>query len=73
MKVSEYIKALQELQAQHGDLEVYAYKAGAVRKAPEPGVENLRILSKRESVQDYWRKTYSRCTPENKGEKVVSI
>jgi len=73
MKISEYIKLLQKIQEKDGDVEVYEYTVRGVSIAKEPESKNLRILSKRESRQDYWEKWRSACTEENKGEKVVAI
>lgn len=73
MKLSEYIQHLTELLHSKGDVEVYKYTASGVRKATEPEAKNLRILSKRESRQDYWEKYRFACNDENKGEQVVAI
>jgi len=74
MKVSELINQLKEIQKEHGDLRVTQYRTGRIMEKPEPAeVKNLRILGKRESVQDYWEDWRSNCSPENKGEKVIAL
>lgn len=73
MKISDYIKILQDIQEKHGDIPVYRHGGSGVHEAPEPEQKYLRILNKRESRQDYWEKWSSRSTEENKGEKVVAL
>lgn len=73
MKLSDYIGILQDIQKKNGDLEVYIYGGGGLRKATEPEAKHLRILNKRESRQDYWEGWRSNCTEENKGQKVAAI
>lgn len=73
MKVSEYIDSLQKLMDKHGDIEVWQYRNGRIFVSNKPGAKHLRILSKRESVQDTWEEWRSTCTPENKGEKIISL
>ena len=53
MIISEYIKKLEAIKAEHGDLYVYGHDwsstvLGAVRVAPSPTVEHLAIPGKRE-------------------------
>lgn len=73
MKLSEYIKFLQDLKDEKGDLEVFKYGPSGVKEVGAPSLKHLKILSKRESRQEYWETWRSNCTPENKGEQVVSI
>lgn len=74
MKASELIEQLQALIKENGDLRVTEYRVGRImEKREEVEIKHLRILSKRESIQDYWEDWRSNCTPENKGEKVISI
>jgi len=71
MKASEYIKAMQALIDEHGDLEVKneSYDLQAFN-VDEPKVMNMKILTKRESKPKLWRDWH----PEKeKGEKVIRV
>jgi len=71
MKASEYIKAMQALIDEHGDLEVMYEKFDlSTYSVGEPKVMNMKILTKRESKPKLWRDWH----PEKeKGEKVIRV
>jgi len=73
MKISELIESLQAIQKEHGDLKVTQYRVGRVMAVGNVKVSHMKILSNRERTPTYWIENLYKCTPENKGEKVVSI
>lgn len=71
MKISEYIKELKNLEAEHGDLEVETYFWGRRNKANPPAIAFRKILKGRERTPEYWNK-YDK-NEDRKGDKVVRI
>ena len=76
MRISEYIKQLQVLQAINGDVRVIGNNYGsqvfgACREANAPQAAYIAIMSKRESVLRLWNQCCD--TDANRGELVVSI
>jgi hypothetical protein len=71
MKISEYIKVLENIKTEHGDLEVDYYYFGRRKEANAPEIAFRKILKGRERTPDYWDK-YSG-NEDRKGEKVVRI
>lgn len=74
MTITEYIKHLEDIRAEHGELEVDTEGFSGRRSAREPVVTYRKILGKRESRQEFWM-DYSwdptmRCA---KGQKVVRV
>jgi hypothetical protein len=71
MKISEYIKSLEEQLAFHGDLEVETYAAAGHRvEAPPPTIGYRLILTNREWKARFWEQWEGE---ERKGEKVLRI
>ena len=70
MILSDYIKALQAIEAEHGDLEVETFFVdGSRRTAPKPEIDFRKILSPRQHKPAFWSAT----NPETKGQKVVRV
>jgi hypothetical protein len=71
MILSDYIKALQAIEAEHGDLEVETlFPDGSRRTVPNPGIEFAKILGRRESRAEFWRSWHGE---ERKGKRVVRV
>lgn len=71
MKISEYIKHLQELQEKHGDLEVYFFHlSGRYIPANPPKFMHLKLLEGKEQKVREW---HSWDKPELKGKPVINI
>lgn len=68
IKLSEYIKHLQRIQAEHGDLPVTSYNYSGVGGAYPPTVRYMLILNPKQHTSRYWTDE----EPERRGEKVVS-
>ena len=69
MKLSEYIRHLQQLLEDHGDLLVTTYGWRGVHEVNAPEVKHMLILKGRESKRRYW--AYEQ--PDRKGDLVISI
>lgn len=72
MKISEYIRALEAIQFEHGDLEVDTYVYFGRVSASLPEVAYRKILGKRESRNMFWSEYYSG-DADKKGAKVCKI
>lgn len=73
MKISEYILALEVIQAVHEDLEVECLGGNGTRKvAPPPNIAYRKILSKRESREEFWEDWFSDHVGKQ-GEKVCKV
>jgi len=71
MKVSNYIQILQELQSEHGNLEVETYSVcGDKQEARTPEIRFCLILTRRQSKPRFW---YSGDAENVKGEKVIYV
>jgi hypothetical protein len=71
MKVSEYIKLLEELKDKNGDLEVYEFHlSGTYRVAMKPTIMALRLRQGREIKIKRWESYHP---PELKGENVIEV
>ena len=69
MKLSAYIRKLEALLNEHGDLEVDTYGVGGDRQdAPVPEIAYRRILSNKERTPRFWWGIEAK-----KGEKVVRV
>ncbi len=76
MKLSEYIALLQDLEKEHGDIDVYRQNfgsaiMGACQSAPRPEIKCLKIPTRREHVLRYHYPILD--TPVSAGVKVVSV
>ena len=69
MKISEYVKLLNAIKKEHGDLEVEAYVGGRITANP-PKVAYTRVLKGRESKPDFWSNYMEE---DRKGEKVIYL
>lgn len=73
MKISEYIKALETIRAEHGDLELDTMSVdGCRRPACSPKVGFRKILKGRESKPAFWYEWASDCVG-RQGDKVCVI
>jgi hypothetical protein len=71
MILSDYIKALQAIEAEHGDLEVETFfHDWSRRTAPNPGIAFAKILRHRERRAEFWHSLHGN---EQKGQKVVRV
>ena len=71
MKVTNYIQILQELQKEHGDLEVEEYSGCGDRQiARTPEIRFCLILTGRQSKPRFW---YSGEAENVKGRKVIYV
>ncbi len=71
MKISEYIKHLESVQSEIGDVEVQSYGFGGDRHtAPMPSVALVKLLSGREHKPRFWS-TYD--GDERKGAPVCRV
>lgn len=68
MKLSEYIKQLQELQTIEGDLDVVAYGLNGLVDHPPARAGHEQILGKRQSVRRVWREFNGE---KLKGERII--
>jgi hypothetical protein len=74
MMLSQYMRELSVLLAEHGDLEVNTLRFNGERMlAPRPKLAYKRILEKREWKEDFWHDDGSEHDIEHRGEKVVRI
>ena len=74
MRLSEYIKALQDIEAAEGDLEVNTHSCGGERVAARtPIVAHKRILQGREKLARFAMPGPFGDAPELVGEKVVQV
>jgi hypothetical protein len=75
MKASEYIKQIEALIAEHGDLEVMTYgmsqMANAAMSAYAPQLAYKAILNSRERQEKFYSQYCDE--PSRKGEKVIKI
>ncbi len=70
MLASEYVKKINALIEEHGDVEVYTDAIGHFVTAQSPYIANRKILKARETRPERWSSYHSL---EQKGEKVISI
>jgi hypothetical protein len=71
MTITQYITHLQDIRAEHVELEVEKYSVCNARQlAPPPIIGYRKVLSKCEFKPCFW---YSGLTEEQKGEKVVKL
>lgn len=70
MKLSEYIKQLQEILDKEGDLTVKALGFNGVFDKSKPHTRNMKLLKPRERRPCYWEKWDGEY---RKGEKVVAV
>lgn len=70
MVVSEYIKELQKIQKEHGDIEVRQWFFGDTRIAIKPRVKFLKILTGRMTKNRTWE---SHDPKELRGNKIVDL
>lgn len=70
MKLLNFIYELQDLYKEHGNLDVKRDGLGGAKDAFKPSIQYMKILSKRESVPRFWKRSYKE---EAKGDKVVEI
>ncbi len=75
MRISEYVKILEALRKEHGDIEVHTYMHGGRRiVADAPVVDHLLILNSRESVPRFASDVrYAHNYESRKGLKVVKV
>jgi hypothetical protein len=71
MKITEHIQRLQEILAEHGDLEMYKESKAEMVWTHLPEVSYCLMLSLRERRAKFWVEYLH--TEERKGEKVVRV
>lgn len=71
MKISEYIKELKNLKAEHGDLEVETYFFGRRKEANPPEIAFRKKLKVRRDITPSFWGTYD--GEDSKGDKVIRI
>ena len=71
MKISEYVQALEAIEAEHGDLEVETEAPWGRGGARHPEVAFRRILTGRKSRPSFWYPLDPSLS--EKGEKVVRV
>jgi len=71
VKISEYIKKLEEIQKTDGDLDVFTYSNIGRHEPSEPKVSYALILNKRQSRPEFYE-SYLK-DESKKGEKVCQI